>query len=204
MKRLFFLSLALVVLCGCIDKHPYKYVINENIPKPDKLNSVLQIEDIENETRLPMSQEKQDELTRQICNYLKGNGFNVARRNNNTSESCEKCFVLKPKIITAIAEISNNMAGWHGTSEDPFSFWSHFTPAINMPMFEDSVDALSLYVEINSGGQEYFENAGGIELMGKYNRYSFRTTDIKEMVSDNKKFIKAMDIAFKPLLKAVK
>ena len=204
MKRFMVFCLLFLGLCGCVDKHPYKYVINNNIKNPNKETSNWQVQEVKNGTDLPMPPEKKDNLTKEIIEYLKMRGFSVSKVGQDTLYNETNSFLIKPKIIQTMAQISHNEAGWHGATEDPLNFWSHFSPGTVIERVEGSVPALSLYVEIYSAGQKYYENAGGIELEGKYNKYSFRMTLKDELVSDNDRFINAMDIAFKPLLEAVK
>jgi hypothetical protein len=204
MKYFTILCLTILSLCGCVDKHPYKYSISEDITKTNKEISNWQIQEIENGTNLPMSPEKKYKLTNQIHNYLKTKGFNTSSLSQGTPNSASNIFVIKPKIIQTMAQISQNMAGWHGTSEDPLNFWSHFSGGSGMQFVDGAAEALSLYIEIYSMDKKYYENAGGIELVGKFNKYSFRTTNKLEPVEDNKKFQKAISIAFKPLIDTVK
>lgn len=204
MKKFGFLCLVFLFLCGCANKHPYNFLINENIVAPDKSTSVWIIYEIENSSHLSMLPEKKARLTSQISNFLKNKGFNTSKLNPDEEKNCDNCFVVKPRIIQTMAEISQNMAGWHGTTEDPLNFWSHFSPGRVRQTVHGSAEALSLYVAIFSGDKKYFENAGGIELVGKYNKFSFQTTKNKEAVLDNEKFINAMDIAFEPLIEVVK
>lgn len=204
MRYFTILCLTILSLCGCVDKHPYKYSISEDITKTNKEISHWQIQEIENGTNLPMPPEKKSELTNQIHHYLKTKGFNISRLGQDAPKSGNNIFIIKPKIIQTMAQISQNMAGWHGTSEDPLNFWSHFSGRSGMPFVGGAAEALSLYIEIYSGDKQYYENAGGIELVGKFNKYSFQTTNKLELVEDNKKFQKAINIAFKPLIDSVK
>jgi len=204
MKKFIFICFALVVLCGCVNKHPYQYTINDNFPEMNKSISSWNIEDIGNDSSVPMSAQKQLDLTTQIQNYLKDKGINATISNQTSNNICNNCFTVKPKIIETMAEISQNEAGWHGTSEDPLNFWSHFSGGSGMQFVDGAVPALSLYVAVYSGKQKYYENAGGIELLGKYNKFSFRMTNKKELIEDPKRFQKAMDIAFKPLMEVIK
>ena len=204
MKYFTILCLAILSICGCVDKHPYKYSISEEITKTNKEISNWKIQEIKNGTDLPMSPEKKSELTDQIYNYLKTNGFNISKLGQDAQKSGNNIFIIKPKIIQTMAQISQNMAGWHGTSEDPLNFWSHFSGGNGMQFVNGTAEALSLYIEIYSGDKKYYENAGGIELVGKFNKYSFRTTNKLKLVEDNKKFQKAIDIAFKPLIDTVR
>ena len=201
MEKIILILLSVLVLSGCVNKHPYKYTITEDLSKTGLSTSNWYLEKIQNESSIPMTEQKQSDLTNTIDSYLKNKGFNILQANQTLPTDCQNCFVIKPKIIEVMAEISQNEAGWHGTSEDPLNFWSHFSPGSGMQFVDGAAQALSLYVEIFSNEQKHFENAGGIELVGKYNKYSFRTTNKKELVDNPERFQKTMDIAFSPILK---
>ena len=203
MRGVGFMFSVLIVLCGCVNTHPYDYIINREIQNPNKSISIWNIADIENGTTFLMTDEKKADLTNQINIYLKNYGFNANLQNSTEAEGCNNCFTVKSKLIQTMAEISQNKAGWHGTSEDPLGFWSHFS-AGGFQSIQGQAEALSLFVEIYSNDKKYFENAGGIELVGKYNKFSLQTTKKKELVSDNEKFQNALEIAFKPLIETVK
>ncbi|WP_029909992.1 hypothetical protein [Pelobacter seleniigenes] len=204
MKNCIFLAIICLALAGCVNKHPYPYTISADLLKTDPSTANWILEDIQNDSSIPMTVQKQTDLTEKIAHYLQESGFNIINH-QQFSETCHRsCFVIKPRIIETKAEISQNEAGWHGTSEDPLNFWSHFSPGrAGMQFIEGTAQALSLYVEIYVDNQKCYENAGGIELVGKYNKYSFRTTSKKELVEDPKKFQKAMEIAFKPLIEVL-
>lgn len=210
MNKLFVLFFSLpIILAGCVNTHPYKYAMASGITSASKSTSNWLIASLDNGTGLPMSNENQAKLTKEIYNFLKNEGFNISFLNSNGLSSnlinCNNCLVIRPKIIESVVVISNNMAGWHGASEDPLSFWSHFGgKGSPMQFIEGSVPALSLYIEIYSGDKKYYRNAGGIELVGKYNRFSGRITYKDEMVADLEKYQKAITIAFMPLVTALK
>ena len=204
MRGIILFTLAILSLSGCVNKHPYEYKISEDLSKIDIYSANWYLEKIQNESSIPMTEQKQADLTSRIDGYLKSEGFNIQQANQLPQGDCLNCFLIKPKIIQVMAKISQNEAGWHGTSEDPLNFWSHFSPGSGMQFVEGAAPALSLYVEIYSNGQKQFENAGGIELVGKYNKFSFRTTDKKELVEDPERFQKAMEIAFRPLIETGK
>ena len=203
MKRILLVLLSLAFISGCINKHPYKYVLNENLTNTAKPTSTWIIENIGNDTSMPMTSKKQSCLTNQIYDFLKKEGFNAQLFNLKTKqgdlENCEDCLVVKTKIIESMAQISNNKANWHGTSEDPLDFWSHFSTG-GLQFVEGKTPALSLYVEVYVDGKKHYENAGGIELVGKYNKFSGRLRTKNEIALDGKKFQKAITIAFKPLI----
>lgn len=200
MKKFFFVLVALATLSGCVNKHPYNYVINVGISEVNKSAPIWHIAEIENNTSLAMSTSKKTDLTNRLHKYLLQKSLKVVI----SPETCNDCLLVKSKIIETMAEMSQNEAGWHGTSEDPLDFWSHFSPGGPlMQSVNGHAPALSLYVEVFAGDKKYFENAGGIELVGKYNKFTFRTINKEEFVSDSKRFDEAMEIAFGPLLTAL-
>lgn len=200
MKKFFFIILAFAVLSGCVNKHPYHYVIDDGILEVNKSAPIWHISEIENKTSLAMSTSKKADLTNKLHKYLQQKNLKVII----SPDTCNDCLLVKSKIIETMAEISQNEAGWHGTSEDPLDFWSHFSVGgALMQSVNGHAPALSLYVEVFAGDKKYFENAGGVELVGKYNKFAFRTINKEELVSDSKRFDEAMEIAFGPLLSAL-
>ena len=209
MRRIIILIFSLGLIYGCVNKHPYNYEMDNSVVKPGKLNYIWQIEAIDNSTSLPMAPTKQANLTNEIYSYMNNQGFNTKLLNGgenkgNSVDKCDNCIVVKPKIIQVMAEISSNTAGWHGTSEDPLDFWSHFSPGRSFQTIEGSLPALSLLIEIKKDNMKYYENAGGIELVGKYNKFSGQLRTKEEMVSDIDAFKEAIIIALRPLIDALR
>ena len=203
MRKTIFLVFFSLTLTGCVNTHPYKYTLNENIKNQDKFATIWAVEDITNDDGISLSIEKRSHLTNSVIAYLTKKGFNAVPLSQTAPQGSATTLTVHPKVINAWAEISQNTAGWHGAKESALGFWSHFYLGNTGPLItEGSIAALSLQIQIFNGDALYLDNAGGIELEAKVHRFAGTETKT-EVLSNDKKFVKAMDIAFKPLLEAL-
>ncbi|MCV2886328.1 hypothetical protein OE749_16660 [Aestuariibacter sp. AA17] len=107
-------------------------------------------------------------------------------------------FVLIPRVFITRAKVQSDTAGWHGTSEQSSDFWNNFLN--NSVIVKGQVPASSLLVRIHDKNKLIYEHVGGIELVGKINKWNNEVELNEENFSDIAKVDNAIDISLKPIL----
>lgn len=122
--------------------------------------------------------------------------------------------LLYPEIWLVGAPFSEGTARWDGTSQALIGFGTRLIDALgtvfsgsesNLP--EGNVDALSLVIFIeNMEGEELYMESGGIQVMQKVGRdpRDVKAVPDDEILSDHERNRKAVVIALKPLLTALR
>lgn len=202
----------LVFLFGCVNKHPYPYKMESGLNNIARVGTEWCLVPLSKDSNLDISEDRLTLLTKSIDQYLKKCNLNTRMADPLTDKSdmgisarnyCNDAVII-PKIIKTVANMDGNIAGWHGVSESGVDFWSHFSPSHNITALSGRVKAASLYVEIYSDGVKCYENAGGIELLERFNKYSMRSTPKSDLLTDDGNFLRAMEIAFKQLIDKIK
>ncbi len=201
----------IVFLCGCVGKYPYPCVVESNLHNIDKSPTEWCIVPLQKDKEFRISQERINALTESIDMYLTKKGFNTRILEQPyddfdkeiLSNEYKDCVVIIPKIMFWMAELRDNVAGWHGVREYAVGFWSSISFGNTATYYNGMVPAASLYIEIYNDGKQYYENAGGIELTGKIRRWNLSTMPKEDFLEDDQEFQNAMDIAFEQLLESI-
>lgn len=105
-----------------------------------------------------------------------------------------------PAVVIVKAEWRGNIAQWHGV-EEPSTGKSGILATLSAPQAYGTLPALSLRIGIGDpGGDIYYLNYGGIQLCSWVHGRSFIDVPQNQLLTDEAKIIKSIDIAMDPLL----
>lgn len=105
--------------------------------------------------------------------------------------------VVEPRLKLVSAAVTGGHARWHGVEQE---LRAHGRPSLSSGDGDVTVPAISLLVRVyDLKGELVFENAGGLELAPRLERRE-RLEDRDDVLTDEAKVRRAVEIAFEPLL----